>query len=378
MDRDLAELVDAIPYGIVVVDGQRVVSANRATADLLWSVERGGPPDRCHELFACRAAGGPCGSGCLCERAAASEAALPEIRIDAHAGSAASAVWVTAAPVGDGARAVLHLRPGDARDRRRRTDPHWLEGPELHIRALGRTWLTSREGPLGGRWLAQRPGQLLKFLVCERNRVVHAEEIADALWPGAGRAGMGNVRHFMHGLRSRLEPDRVKGVESSFVVTVQGGYALNRRRVLIDVDEFERVARDGLAAAGTNATNAVIALERALELYGGDLVADETYAEWAYAERDRLRTLAAHALRTLGRLALARGDLPGAGAALERLGDMEPFDADTHRALLAVWLAQGRRTDAARRFAAYRARVAREFGEGPGFSLAEARLDAID
>jgi len=378
MHQELGELVEAIPYGIAVVEGQRVVSANRATAELLWSAARGGPPGRCEELFACRTPGGPCDGGCLCERAAASEGPLPEIRIDAHAGSATSAVWVTASPVGDGKRAVLHLRRGDARDRRRRTDPHWLEGPELHIRALGRTWVASREGPLGGRWLAQRPGQLLKFLVCERNRVVHTEEIADALWPGAGRGGIGNVRHFMHGLRSRLEPDRVKGAESSFVVTVQGGYALNRRRVRIDVDEFERAVREGLAAGGTNEAAARVGLERALELYGGDLVADETYAEWAYVERDRLRTLAAQALRTLGRLALARGDLGGAGAALERLGDMEPYDADTHRALLAVWMAQGRRTDAARRFAAYRARVAREFGEGPGFSLAEARLDAID
>src|SRR5436190_657432 len=33
-----SELLDAIPYGIVVVDGQRVVDANRATADLLWNL----------------------------------------------------------------------------------------------------------------------------------------------------------------------------------------------------------------------------------------------------------------------------------------------------------------------------------------------------
>src|SRR5207249_1468091 len=111
-------------------------------------------------------------------------------------------------------------------DRRRRTDPHWLDGPEVRIWARGRTWVSSREGPLGGRWLQQRPGRLLKYLVCQRNRVVHAEEIAEALWPGADRAGVGNVRHFMHGLRAQLEPARVKGTESSFIVTVQGGYAL--------------------------------------------------------------------------------------------------------------------------------------------------------
>jgi len=155
--------IDAIPYGMVIIDGQRVISANRATANLLWTLERGGPPERCHELFACQAPGGPCESGCLCTLAGTSGAALPEIRIDTHPGSAVSALWVTAAPMREGPQVVLHLRPGDARDRRRRTDPHWLEGPEVRISALGRTWVSSREGPLGGRWLQQRPGRLLKY-----------------------------------------------------------------------------------------------------------------------------------------------------------------------------------------------------------------------
>jgi DNA-binding SARP family transcriptional activator len=377
-ERLASELLDGIPYGIVVVDGRRVTYANRRTADLLWTLEAGGPPERCHELFACRGADGPCQEDCLCDRARSTRATLPEIRIDTHPGSAASAVWVTAAPMDEEDRVILHLRPGDARDRRRRTDPHWLAGPELRISALGRTWVSSREGPLGGRWLGQRPGRLLKYLVCQRNRVVHAEEIAEALWPGAGRAGIGNVRHFMHNLRARLEPDRRKGAESSFVVTVQGGYALNRRRVRIDADEFESLLRDGLTAAERGDTKvAVEQLEHGLALYRGDLVEDEPYAEWAYPERNRLRSLATRGLRSLAGLWLAAGDLATAAGVLERLTDMEPYDADTNRALLAVWLAQGRRTEATRRYDAYRSRMAREFGEGPGFTLAEARLSDI-
>jgi len=71
------------------------------------------------------------------------------------------------------------------------------------------------------------------------------------------------------------------------------------------------------------------------------------------------------------------GTLAAAGEALERLAALEPFDVDTHRALIAVWLAQGRRTDASRRYDAYRARMARDFDEGPGFVLAEAHLDDL-
>jgi len=377
-DPDLAaEALDGLPYGVVLLNARRVVRTNAAAARMLWDLDRGGPPAHCHELFSCREAGGPCEHGCLVERAAMAGEPLPEIRLDTATGSGVSAAWVTVAPL-RGDLAVLHLRPGDARDRRRRSDPHWLAGPELRISALGRTWVDSREGPIGGQWVQQRPGLLLKYLVVQRNRVVHAEEIAEALWPGAGRQSLNNVRHFMHALRQKLEPEREAGAESSFVVSVKSGYALNRRRVRIDADEFEEAARDGMAAARRGDEDAAIeGLEHALALYRGDLVADEPFAEWAYDERERLRGMAADALREIVRLRLARGDLREAASALERLADLEPYDVDTHKSLLAVYIAQGRRTEAARRYAAYKARMSREFGEDPEFALADVRADGL-
>lgn len=368
------DVLDRLPYGVVVVHAGAVTRANTAAARLLWSLEDG-PPAQCHELFSCRAPGGPCEDGCLAERAALSDGALPEIRIDTAPGATTSALWVTAAPLGTPDDVVLHLRPGDARDRRRRSDPHWLSGPELRISALGRTWVDSREGPIGGQWLHQRPGLLLKYLVAQRNRVVHGEEIADALWPGTGRAAIGNVRHFMHGLRQKLEPDRPKGKPSSFVVTVQGGYALERRHVRIDADLFEEAVRDGTTAAGRGDDDtARERLEHGLALYRGDLVADEPFAEWVYDERDRLRQLAARGLRELVRIDLGRENLAGAAGSLDRLAELEPYDVDVYKALLAVYIAQGRRSEASRRFQAFKVRMGREFGEDPGFELADVRL----
>lgn len=371
------EVLDHLPYGVVVLDGRQVTSTNAAAAQLLWSVERGGPPAECSELFECQAKGGPCEHGCLAERAAEGDAALPEIRIDSKPGVAPTAVWVTASPFTEH-RALFHLRPGDARDRRRRTEPYWLTGPQLRVSAFGRTWVDSPESSLAGQWLHQRPGLLLKYLVTQRNRVVHAEEIAEALWPGAGRQSVNNVRHFMHALRTKLEPARSKGAESSFISTVQGGYALNRRTVRIDADDFERLARDGIKAVahGDDGT-ALGKLEEALVLYRGDLLEDEPYAEWAYDERDRLRGLACQALREVVRMRLARRELAAACGALERLAELEPYDVDTYKALLAVLVAQGRRTEAARRYAAYKARMSREFGEAPGFTLSDARLEGL-
>jgi DNA-binding SARP family transcriptional activator len=283
-----------------------------------------------------------------------------------------SAVWLTTTPLGLGSGVLMHLRPGDARDRRRRSEPHWIKGPELTIKALGRIRVDSREGPLGGNWLQQRPGQILKYLVCERDRVVQAEEIAESLWPFSGRAALSSVRHFVHALRDKLEPGRLPRSPSPFVVTVRGGYAINRRSVRIDADVFTESVRDGLSAASrTQADVATELLELAMSLYRGDLLEDEPYAEWAMPERDRLRAMATDSLRTLAQITLSRADHATAARHLDRLAEFEPFDTDVHKELLRVMLAAGRRSEALRRYGTFRARLAKEFRAEPGFTLAD-------
>jgi DNA-binding SARP family transcriptional activator len=366
-------IYDQLPYGLVVVDEQgSVLRANPAAVEMGWRLGESEPPTACHEMFDCRRPDGPCHHGCLAQRAAQTGQTLPEIRIDTRPGSSVSAVWVTTTPLGLGTGVLLHLRPGDAGDRRRRSEPHWIKGPELTIKALGRIRVDSREGPLGGNWLQQRPGQILKFLVCERDRVVQAEEIAEALWPFSGRQALSSVRHFIHGLRDKLEPGRSKRGGTPFVVTVRGGYAINRRHVRIDADVFTEAARNGLSAAerGEDEVAAQL-LEVAISLYRGDLLEDEPYAEWAMAERDRLRAMATDALRALSKIALARGDHATAVGHLDRLADFDPFDSDVHRELLRVLLLSGRRSEAMRRYSTFRARLAKEFRTEPGFALAD-------
>ena len=365
------EVVERLPYGVVIVEPGGSIRAGNPMACGYFPALAEGQDARCDELFNCSAPGGPCADGCLAQRAIEAGEALPEIRLDTAQAGAVSALWVTATPLDEG-RVLMHLRPGDARDRRRRSDPHWISGPRIRIAAFGRTHVDAPEGPIGGKWLQQRPGHVLKYLVAERNRVVHAEEIAEALWPGAGPTALNNVRHFIHSLRDKLEPDRPKRAPSSFIVAVQGGYAIDRRRVQIDADDFEADVDAGIQAARRGeAETAETKLRAALEFYRGDFLADEPYAEWAYPERDRLRGMATDALRTLATLFAKRDNIAGAAELLEQLAELEPYDADVHKQLLTAWLRLGRRTEASRRYTAFRMRMLREFGEEPDFDLAE-------
>jgi DNA-binding SARP family transcriptional activator len=280
------------------------------------------------------------------------------------------ALWVTAAPLDpEGSAVVFEMRPGSTQDRRARTRPQWTDGPSLRIFALGPMRVETREGAIGGGWLEQRPGQLLRFLVTERHRVVPTEVIASAVWGQTGRNAPNTVRHFVHALRERLEPQRPYA-GSSFVVSRRGGYALNGERVWIDVDEFEQEVRRGRTAlASGDRSRAFERFDRAVELYRDDFLADEPYAEWAFPERERLRGLAGDTLRSLS--ALCEHEPHRSASYLERLGGMEPFDNDVHRDLIAAFLRLGRRSRAVRHYHAFGRRLMGAFGDVPDFDLAD-------
>jgi DNA-binding SARP family transcriptional activator len=369
-------VIDAYPYGIVVLSGDGRVIAHNPAADRLMGeiAERLDDPD---DRTFCAILGRGSEATALDEVSLIEHALeagpLPEVRVDLPPGATAPAAWVTVAPLGDGGDCVIvELRPGRANDRRRRTTPHWTRGPVLRIYALGRTRIETPEGPLHGQWLENRAGQVLKFLVAERGRAVSADEIVETLWEDARLRKVPGVRYYIHQLREQLEPERSGRGQSSFISSVQGGYTLNDESVVVDVDEFERRVETGLAAArAKDADRACTELHRGLAFYEGDFLADEPYAEWALPERDRLRRVASEGLRVLAELRLDSDDLTGATADLERLADLEPYDPDVHKRLIALSLRRGRRTEAVRRYNALRRRMIATFGEDLDFTLAD-------
>jgi DNA-binding SARP family transcriptional activator len=316
--------------------------------------------------------------GCLSEMAVDGEVELPEVRLDIKSERLETAAWVTVSSLDENCSELLfHLRPGRTGDRRRRTTSDWSgqggshEPAELRISCLGRMEVESSGGAVGGRWLEQRPGQLLKYLLCHRRQVVTSDQAAEAIWPKAGlEEGQNRLRYNIHALREKIEPDRPHRSPVSFVLGRRGGYLFDTNRVWLDVDEFEREARAGLAACRqSQRMQADRSLTNALRLYRGDFLAEDRYAEWALEEQERLRGLAARVMRSKVRIDIELGRLEAAAQHTRRLADLEPFDNDVQQLLIEICLRRGRRSEAHRRYGVFRRRMSDVFGCEPGFKL---------
>ena len=369
-----AEVFDRLRFGVIVTAGDGGVIDANDTARRIAAAAYGSWPSEatCCSLFGCRMRE-PLARHCITELASESEEPLPELRIDLPPARPTNAVWLTAARTAEpGLPVLIHLRPAVVGDRRQRTQPHWMAGPGLQISALGRTRIATHETAIEGRWLMQRPGQLLKFLVCQRGRPTHIDEIADALWPKAGISARSSVRYYVHTLRGLLEPLREPRAPSSFVVSVQGSYALDPR-VTVDLDEFESLAMSGLQEARDDGPDADALLGEAMGLYRGDLFQEDPFATWAFPERERLRGVALRTLRTLVDRCRRSGDHHRAVEVLERFADLWPLDNEVQRTLIDLYMRAGRHSDSQRRFAAFRHRLHEAFGEEPEFQLSDLR-----
>jgi DNA-binding SARP family transcriptional activator len=357
-----ADVFDSLPHPVVVVDEAGAVVAHNPAAGELFRPLSDHRRLRCCDLVRCGDEGEPLAGRCI--TAAVLQRGRPltglELSLEGRP------VEIIAAPLRAGSGAVLHFRM--------RPEPATRSGaaPALRITTMGSLGLECGGTDLGGEWLDHRPGGLLKYLICARGRRVSVDELVETLWPDAGSHGLTSLRQAVHGLRDRLEPGRQKHAPSRFVLARSNAYELNTASIVVDADEFEQEATPALRTAKHSPGDEADAqLANAAQLYRGEFLADEPYADWALRERDWLRDLAARVLRALAETHLQAGELPSASGALQRLADLEPLDLDAQRDLIAVMIRRRRHGEAARRYELVRRAFKLTFGHELDFALSD-------
>jgi DNA-binding SARP family transcriptional activator len=187
----------------------------------------------------------------------------------------------------------------------------------------------------------KRAQALLAYLALNPGRPCARDGLASLLWGERNDAlARKSLRQTVYTLRKAL-PDG-HGV----LLDVDGeGIVLNPAAVDADVPRFERLARETTPEA----------LERAAELYRGDLlhgfVLEEAgFEEWLVAERERLRELAIEALAKLLAHRARTSETERAIETAARLLALDPLQEAVHRTLMRLYARQGRRATALRQY----------------------------
>jgi predicted ATPase len=140
-------------------------------------------------------------------------------------------------------------------------------------------------------WRLRKAKELVKLLALTDGSRLHREQAMDALWPDRDpAAAANNLNQAVHAARKAL------GAEA---ISVHEG--LLRLDADLDVDAFE------LAAADARRERTAQACERALALYGGELLPENRYDDWAEPERARLAALRDELEQMLGDLGVVAG-----------------------------------------------------------------------
>jgi DNA-binding SARP family transcriptional activator len=162
----------------------------------------------------------------------------------------------------------------------------------------------------------------------------------DVFWPGASPEAARNSLHVaLNGVRRALRAVWPEPVLERRHDTYRLADSV---AVWVDAEEFESACEDGRRAERTgDVTKAVRSYEAAVQLYQGEFLADDPYAEWAVATRETLRVQAVEVQSRLIDRYVARGDHGPAALVGQRLLTIDPYNEVVHRQLMICYVRSG-------------------------------------
>jgi len=245
---------------------------------------------------------------------------------------------------------------------------------EIHV--LGPLRVTRAGDPVH---LPAKQQRLLAILAMQPNRTVDADRLIFALWgDDAAPTAIKTLQSHVFQLRRLLAEGTGGGETGSAVVTDGRGYRLAVDPTAIDATTFERLVRQGQAAADPR--HALEPLAKALALWRGPDCADVGDDPVATAEAERLGGLREWAFEEIVRIRLALADYEDLIPELRRAVSESPYREQLWADLMVALVRTGRRPESLVAYRDAQAALRRELDVDPSHELQElaARIRAGD
>lgn len=199
-------------------------------------------------------------------------------------------------------------------------------------------------------WGREKALHLFQFLITNRNRFLHKEQIIDQLWPEATmEVGDRDFRVALNAVYRALEPNRAPRTEARFINRFDLAYGLDASQVWVDADAFEAYLTIANQMLAVDADAAIENYRSAIALYNGEYLPDRRYEDWASSERERLGILALSGMTTLAELEVTHA--PHEALRLtQRVLAQEPLWEEAYRVQMRAYQALGNRPMAMRTY----------------------------
>jgi DNA-binding SARP family transcriptional activator/tetratricopeptide (TPR) repeat protein len=193
-------------------------------------------------------------------------------------------------------------------------------------------------------WPRKKAAALMKRLALEKRLL--KEQAIEFLWPGSNPASAhNNLYKTIYVLRKTLDKWLGAGT-AAVIVGFEDGVLTLEPGVWVDVQEFEAVC----AAVGSDRRTNEEVLVRGLDLYRGELLPDERYADWTAQPRDEFFRCQREVRLRLAGIHRRRQDFPASVGYLEPLLASDPADEIVHRELMLLYALSGQRSRALRQY----------------------------
>jgi len=258
-----------------------------------------------------------------------------------------------------------------------REEKHQQQEPEYFYMVLTLLLLGETVASLNGKQIdnlsAEKAQALLYYLAVESDRAHRREFLAEMFWPenlpGFGRNSLKQALSLLRKSLSEKDPDQEYIISSKRDLQFNAGSSC--RVDVLDLEgkihQIKSHQHDRLNTCEYCVDN----LQEVVNLYRDEFLGDfylpdsPEFNEWTVSKREYYRRLAADALNKLIRYHESRGEYAEAVAYAKDLIGLEPWSESSHRKLIALLAARGKRSAALRQYQRCKSMMANEFDAQP-------------
>lgn len=213
-------------------------------------------------------------------------------------------------------------------------------------------------------WGRDKTIQLFQFLLTARHRrSLHKEQIIDRLWEEVDSADQ-TFKVALHGINKTLEPNRKKRTDPKYIQRQGITYQLNLQDIWLDSAQLESYIKLGNEALTITPSHAILAYQKAIDLYKGIYLPNRLYEDWSSAERERIQLLVLNTIMALGELLLQENPAESIRLAQEALLIDTTWE-EAYRLQMEAYLQKGNRPMVIKTYRQCESVLEKEFGIAP-------------